>query len=92
MTLENKLNITDPSKLAREEEKISKKKAMELYDKGLLDELETDTFSALAFIHNYLFDEIHPLTSKTNDRDIYMKGIDNSYLYEGYNAFKTEEL
>ncbi len=200
ITSKNKLNITDPSYLAREEEKISKKKAMELYDKSLLDKLEAGTFSALAFIHNYLFDEnyhfavkvrnvniakggfrfvpvmyldsasehvscmpqsnfdeiiekyaemniAHPfregngratgiwldlilkkelakvidrsrinkddyllamerspikdieikhilksaLTSKTNDRDVYMKGIDNSYLYEGYNAFKVEE-
>ncbi len=32
------------------------------------------------------------LTDKTNDREIYMKGIDNSYLYEGYSAYRTEEL
>ena len=32
------------------------------------------------------------LTDKINDRDVYMKGIDNSYLYEGYTAFKAEEL
>ena len=201
MALENKLNITDSAELAREEERISKKKAVELYDKGLLDGLEAGKFSALAFIHKYLFDEIydfagiirdvniakggfrfapvmyldgalehvsdmpqstfdeivekyvemnicHPfregngratriwldlilkkelskvidwslvdkedylmamerspikdieikhilknaLTDKINDRDVYMKGIDNSYHYEGYTAFKTEEL
>ncbi len=201
MALENKLNITDSAELAREEERISKKKAIELYDKGLLDGLEVGKFSALAFIHKYLFDEIydfagvirdvniakgdfrfapvmylegalkhvsnmkqstfdeiiekyvemnicHPfregngrstriwldlilkkelgmvvdwslvdkedyllamerspikdieikhilknaLTDKINDREIYMKGIDNSYLYEGYTSFKTEEL
>ncbi len=201
MALENKLNITDSSELAREEEKISKKKAMMLYDKGLLDTLEAGKFSALSFIHKYLFDEIydfagklrevniakggfrfapvmyldsalkhvsnmpqttfdeiiekyvemniaHPfregngratriwldlilkkelgqvidwsrvskedyllamerspikdieikhilknaLTDKINDRELYMKGIDNSYHYEGYTAFKTNEL
>ena len=201
MALENKLNITDSAELAREEERISKKKAVELYDKGLLDGLEAGKFSSLAFIHKYLFEEIydfagvvrdvniakggfrfapvmyldgalqhvsdmpqstfdeiiekyvemnicHPfregngratrmwldlilkkelgmvidwskvdkedyllamerspikdieikhilknaLTDKTNDRELYMKGIDNSYHYEGYTAFKTEEL
>ena len=201
MALQNKLNITDSAELAREEERISKKKAVELYDKGLLDSLESGKFSALAFIHKYLFEEIydfagvvrdvniakggfrfapvmyldsalenvsnmkqstfdeiiekyvemnicHPfregngratriwldlilkkelgkcvdwskvdkedyllamerspirdieikhilknaLTDKINDRELYMKGIDNSYHYEGYTAFKTEEL
>lgn len=201
MALENKLNITDSAELAREEERISKKKAVELYDKGLLDGLEEGKFSALAFIHKYLFEEIydfagvvrdvniakgdfrfapvmyldsalenvsnmkqstfdeiiekyvemnicHPfregngratriwldlilkkelgkvidwskvdkedyllamerspikdieikhilknaLTDKINDRELYMKGIDNSYHYEGYTAFKAEEL
>lgn len=201
MALENKLGITDSAELAREEERISKKKAIELYDKGLLDGLEAGKFSALRFIHKYLFDDIyvfagevrdvniakggfrfapvmyldgalehvsnmpqgtfdeiiekyvemniaHPfregngratriwldlilkkelnkvidwskvskedyllamerspikdieikhilknaLTDKINDRELYMKGIDNSYHYEGYTAFKTEEL
>lgn len=201
MALENKLNITDSAELAREEERISKKKAVEFYDKGLLDSLEAGTFSSLAFIHKYLFEDIydfagkvrdvniakggfrfapvmyldsalnnvskmpqstfdeivekyvemniaHPfregngratriwldlilkkelgkvidwskvskddyllamerspikdieikyilknaLTDKINDRELYMKGIDNSYHYEGYTAFKAEEL
>ena len=201
MALENKLNISDSADLAREEERISKKKAVELYDKGLLDSLEAGKFSALAFIHKYLFEEIydfagvvrdvniakggfrfapvmyldsalqhvsnmpqatfdeiiekyvemnicHPfregngratriwldlilkkelgmvidwskvdkedylmamerspikdieikhilknaLTDKINDRELYMKGIDNSYHYEGYTSFKTDEL
>ena len=201
MALENKLGITDSAELAREEERISKKKAVELYDKGLLDGLEAGKFSALRFIHKYLFDDIyvfagevrdvniakgdfrfapvmyldgalehvsnmpqgtfdeiiekyvemniaHPfregngratriwldlilkkelnkvidwskvskedyllamerspikdieikhilknaLTDKINDRELYMKGIDNSYHYEGYTAFKAEEL
>lgn len=201
MALENKLRIIDSAELAREEERISKKKAVELYDKGLLDSLDAGNFSSLAFIHKYLFEELydfagairdvniakgnfrfapvmylegalqnvsdmpqstfeeiiekyvemnicHPfregngrstriwldlilkkelrmvinwskvnkedyllamerspikdieikhilknaLTDKINDRDVYMKGIDNSYHYEGYIAFKAEEL
>ena len=201
MALENKLGIPDAAELARAEERISKKKAIELYDKGLSDGLEAGEFSALAFIHKYLFDEIydfagvvrdvniakggfrfapvmyldaalanietmpqttfdeiiekyvemniaHPfregngrstriwldailkkelrmvvdwskvdkedyllamerspikdieikfllkaaLTDKINDREVYMKGIDASYHYEGYNVYKTEEL
>ena len=201
MILENKLNITDPAELAREEEKISKKKAKELFETGYLDSLEPGTFDSLKKIHKYLFGDIyefagelrkvniakgnfrfvpilyidkaisnvekmkqsnynqiiekyvemniiHPfregngrstriwldlilkkqlnvvvdwskvdktdyllamerspikdveikellkqsLTDKVMDREIYMKGIDNSYLYEGYVAFKTEKL
>lgn len=201
MALENKLNITDSAQLAREEERISKKKAAELFEKGVLDTLEAGSFSALKAIHKYLFEEIyefagkvrtvniakgnfrfapvmyldvslenidkmpqstfeeivekyvemnvaHPfregngrsgriwldlilkkelgkvvdwskvdkedyllamerspirdteikavlkaaLTDKINDREIYMKGIDHSYYYEGYNTFKTKDL
>lgn len=201
MALENKLGITNSAELAREEEKISKKKALELFESGMLDELDAGTFAALAEIHRYLFDEIydfagkvrsvnlakgnfrfaplmylqaalenidkmpqstfdeiiekyvemniaHPfregngrsariwldqilkkelrqvidwsrvdkedyllamerspirdieikhvlkaaLTSEIHDRDIYLKGIDTSYYYEGYTTFKMEEL
>ena len=201
MALENKLGITDSAELARAEEKISKAKALELFEKGLLDQFEIGTFSGLAKIHKYLFDEIydfsgavrtvniakgnfrfapvmylesalqniskmpqstfdeiiakyvemnvaHPfregngrstriwldailkkelgmvidwskvdkedyllamerspikdveikvllkaaLTDKINDREVYMKGIDQSYHYEGYNVFKTENM
>ena len=201
MILENKLNITDPAELAREEEKISKKKAKEMFETSFLDKLEAGTFESLKQIHKFLFEDIydfagvlrkvniakgnfrftpltyldeaiknienmpqsnfdeiiekyvemnvaHPfregngrstriwldlllkkelnvvvdwskvdktdyllamerspikdveikellknaLTDKINDREIYMKGIDNSYLYEGYATFKTDEL
>lgn len=201
MTLKNKLGISNSADLARIEEKISKTKARELFETGLLDTLEAGTFESLAKIHKYLFDEIydfagilrtvniakgsfrfapvmyldaalanietmpqstfdeiiqkyvemniaHPfrecngrsiriwldailkkelnvvvdwnkvdkedyllamerspikdteikillksaLTNKVNDRDIYMKGIDASYYYEGYNVFKTENI
>ncbi len=201
MALENKLGITDSAELAREEEKISKKKAVWLFESGTLDTLPVGTFSALQAIHKYLFGDIydfagklrtvniaksnfrfapliyleaalanidkmpqstydeiiekyvemniaHPfregngrstriwldlmlkkgisrvvdwskvdkedyllamerspikdteikvvlrsaLTSDINNRELYMKGIDHSYYYEGYTTFKTEEL
>ena len=201
MALENKLGITDSAQLAREEERISKKKAAELFENGILDTLKEGSFDALKSIHKYLFEDIydfagkvrtvniakgnfrfapvmyldaalanidkmpqntfekiiekyvemniaHPfregngrsgriwldlifktelgmvvdwskvdkedyllamerspirdteikavlktaLTDKINDREIYMKGIDNSYYYEGYTSFKTDEL
>lgn len=201
MALENKLGLTNSADLAREEERISKKKAIRLFENGLLDELEAGNFSALKAIHKFLFEDIyffageirtvniskgnfrfaplmyleaalqnidkmpqstfdeivekyvemniaHPfregngrstriwldlilkteigqvvdwskvdkedyllamerspikdieikhilkaaLTDETDSREIYMKGIDHSYYYEGYTTFKTEEL
>ena len=59
MALENKLGLTGSADLAREEERISKKKALELFESGLLDKLEAGKFSALKTIHKYLFDEIY---------------------------------
>ena len=59
MALENKLGMTNSADLAREEERISKKKALELFDSGLLDQLEAGKYSALKAIHKYLFDEIY---------------------------------
>lgn len=57
--LENKLGITDSATLAREEERISKKKAKELFESGKLLELEAGTFAALQAIHRYLFEDIY---------------------------------
>lgn len=59
MALENKLGLTSSADLAREEERISKKKAVELFEKGLLDQLEAGTFSSLRFIHKYFFEDIY---------------------------------
>lgn len=201
MALENKLNLTDSAALAREEERISKLKAKELYDSGKLNTLEAGTVESLKEIHRVLFsdlydfageirtvnlakgsfrfapvmylqaalenvekmpqstfDEIiekyvemniaHPfregngratriwldlilkheirqvidwsrvdkndyllamerspikdieikqllknaLTDRIDDREIYMKGIDHSYLYEGYQSYQTQDL
>ena len=201
MALENKLGLTSSADLARKEERISKKKAMGLFEKGILDNLPAGKFSTLQTIHKYLFGDIydfagelrtvniskgnfrfaplmylesalenidkmpqsnfdeivekyvemniaHPfregngrsariwldhilkneiskvidwskvdkddyllamerspikdieikhvlkaaLTDEINSREVYMKGIDHSYYYEGYTTFKAEEL
>lgn len=59
MVLENKLGITESAELARKEERISKKKAIELFEKGILDTLDVGTFESLSKIHKYLFEEIY---------------------------------
>ena len=201
MALENKLGLTSSADLAREEERISKKKVVELFETGLLDTLPAGKFETLQAIHKCLFDDIydfageirtvnmakgnfrfapliylqaalenidkmpqsnfdeivekyvemniaHPfregngrstriwldhilkneigkvidwskvdkedyllamerspikdveikvllkgaLTDEINSREVYMKGIDHSYYYEGYTTFKTEKL
>ena len=58
MILENRMNITDSAELACEEERISKKKAAELFDRKLLDTFDVGTFAGLAAIHKYLFEDI----------------------------------
>ena len=70
MALENKLGITDSSALAREEEKISKKKALELFETGYLDILQAGTFESLSLIHKYLFDEIYEFAGKLREVNI----------------------
>ncbi|WP_449078579.1 protein adenylyltransferase Fic [Ruminococcus sp.] len=201
MTLENKFGLTSSADLAREEEFVSKKRAVELFENSVLDSLPAGKFSTLQAIHKYLFEDIydfagelrtvniakgnfrfapllylqaalesidkmpqasfdeiiekyvemniaHPfregngrstriwldhilkneigkvidwskvdkedyllamerspikdveikvllkcaLTDETDSREIYMKGIDHSYYYEGYTTFKAEEL
>ena len=57
--LDNKLGIALPTDLQREEERISKKKALELFEKGTLDKLEAGKFTSLKFIHKYLFEDIY---------------------------------
>lgn len=199
--IENKLGFAGSPELAEAEEKLSKKRAVELFESGMLDKLEAGKFVSLKAIHKYLFDDIyffageirtvniakgnfrfapvmyleaalenidkmpqstfdeiiekyvemniaHPfregngrstriwldcmlkkeigkvvdwsrvdkedyllamerspikdieikhilknaLTDKINDREVYMKGIDHSYYYEGYHEFKTKDL
>ena len=59
MALKNKLGITDSFELAQAEERISKTRALELFEKSLLDTFEVGTFRGLAQIHSYLFHEIY---------------------------------
>lgn len=59
MALENKLGLTSSADLAREEERISKKKAVELFETGLLDTLPAGKFVTLQAIHKYLFEDIY---------------------------------
>ncbi len=59
MALKNKLGLTSSADLAREEERISKKKAVELFETGLLDTLPAGKFATLQAIHKYLFEDIY---------------------------------
>ena len=70
MTLENKLNITNSSELARMEEKISKQKALEMFQTGFLDNLDAGKFESLSQIHKYLFGEIYYFAGKIRDVNI----------------------
>ena len=64
MALQNKLGLTDELELAREEERISKQKALALYDTGLLDTFPVGTFAGLAVIHKYLFEDIYEFSGQ----------------------------
>lgn len=64
MALENKLGISDSAILAREEERISKKKAVLLFESGMLDSLPAGTFEALSAIHRVLFEDIYPFAGQ----------------------------
>ena len=68
--LENKLGITDSAELARIEEKISKRKAVEMFESGYLESLEAGTFEGLAKIHRYLFDEIYDFAGEVRKVNI----------------------
>ena len=70
MILENKLGVTDSAELARIEERISKAKALELFEKGLLDQFEIGTFQGLAKIHKYLFGEIYSFAGQVRTVNI----------------------
>ena len=70
MVLENRLGIKDSSELARVEERISKKKALELFENNILDSFEAGTFESLAKIHEYLFSEIYDFAGKIRNVNI----------------------
>lgn len=70
MALENKLGISDSAELAREEERISKKKALLLFEIGYLDKLPHGTFKSLSEIHRILFEDIYEFAGKIRDVNI----------------------
>lgn len=70
MILNNKLGITNSAELAREEEKISKKKALELFENNILEQFEIGKFAGLAKIHKYLFEDIYEFAGKLRDVNI----------------------
>lgn len=70
MTLENKLDLTNSTDLAREEERVSKKKAIELFESGILDTLPAGKFSTLQKIHEYLFSDIYDFAGKVRSVNI----------------------
>lgn len=105
MALENKLELINSADLAREEERISKKKAAELFENGMLDKLEAGKFSSLQASHKYLFDEIYDCAGEIRTLNIskgnfgfaplmYLEAAlaNISYYYGRYTTLKTEEL
>lgn len=91
MTLENKLGIVDSALLAKEEERISKKKAAEMFQTGYLDSLEVGTVDSLIKIHKYLFEEIYDFAGEVRDVNIakgYFRFVPVMYLKE---ALRTIE-
>lgn len=70
MVLKNKLDISDSLELAKIEEKLSKKKAIQLFESGYLDSLDAGTFASLAKIHQFLFDELYDFAGQVRDVNI----------------------
>ena len=70
MTLENKLGITDSVELSKAEEKISKKKAVELFNKNIFDKLKPGSCEALFTIHKFLFEDIYDFAGELRDINI----------------------
>lgn len=75
MTLENKLGITSSAKLATQEERLSKKRALELFESGMLDKLEPGTFKTLQVIHKQLFMDIYDFAGKVRSVNIAKGGF-----------------
>ena len=73
--LENLLGITDEYELAREEERLTKRRAVELFDNGILDALEVGTFDALSKIHQHLFQDVYAFSGKTRQENIAKGGF-----------------
>ena len=70
MTIENKMGITNSAELAREEERLSKRQAINLFEANALENLPAGKFSTLAFIHEYLFRDIYTFAGQIRDVNI----------------------
>lgn len=70
MALENKLGINNSAELARAEEKISKAKAIKLYESSIVEEFEVGKFSGLVKIHKFLFEELYDFAGKVRTVNI----------------------
>ncbi len=70
MILKNKLGIENQIELAKEEEKITKLKAIELFEKGKLNTFEVGTFNGLSQIHKYLFEDVYDFAGKIRQENI----------------------
>lgn len=75
MTLENKLGITSYAELATQEERLSKKRALELFESGMLHKLEAGTFKTLQTIHKQLFMDIYDFAGKVRSVNIAKGGF-----------------
>ena len=75
MTLENKLGITSSAELATQEERLSKKRALELFESGMLHKLEAGTFKTLQTIHKQLFMDIYNFAGKVRSVNIAKGGF-----------------
>ena len=70
MVLENNLGIVNSADLAREEERISKIKAIKMFETGFLNKLEAGKFETLSKIHKYLFEDIYPFVGEIRSENI----------------------
>ena len=70
MVLKNKLGIDNQAELAKEEERITKIKAIKLFKTGKLNSFEVGTFAGLAKIHKYLFEEVYDFAGKIRKENI----------------------
>ena len=77
MALVNKLGLKSSADLARDEERIRKKKAVELFEKGVLDTLSAGKFSTLQSIHKYLCEDIYDFAGKLRKED-YLLAMERS--------------
>lgn len=68
--LENKLGITNQPELKREEERLSKLKAKQLFESGDINRIEVGTFRGLSYIHRYLFEDVYYFAGKLRDVNI----------------------